>query len=282
MPHRRSAAMSLVLAGSSIGGILVPAIVWGFANYGWRDTVMAIGIFTIAAGPPIAFIFARRAPDNPPEPVQRSATTPVNRFVPAYDFTVRQALRTRAFWSLTLAHTMTNLSVSAVSAHVFLHLTDPVGVNLSRESASSVLPIMAGAAVAFQLLGGFFGDRVYKPAAVSVLALIQGASIIVLAFAGAYWVTMVFAVAWGLGFGGRTPLLHAMRGEYFGRKHYGTILGLSAFPMAIGMTVTPYVVGRVFDIQGTYQYAFLTLAALSVIASVAILFAKKPTPPGTG
>ena len=44
--------MSFVVAGSSAGGFLVPAIVWGIQTHGWRDTVTVIGIVTLAAVPP--------------------------------------------------------------------------------------------------------------------------------------------------------------------------------------------------------------------------------------
>ena len=74
-------------------------------------------------------------------------------------------------------------------------------------------------------------------------------------------------------------MLHAMRGDYFGRKHFGTILGMSAFPMALGMTISPLVVGWIHDQQDTYETVLYVLAGAAVVASMTVLFATKPEPP---
>ena len=90
---------------------------------------------------------------------------------------------------------------------------------------------------------------------------------------------MIFAVLWGLGFGSRTPVLHALRGDYFGSRYFGSILGFSSFPMIIGMTATPVLVGLAFDIQGTYKWAFLFTATTAYIGAGLILFARRPVRP---
>ncbi len=202
------------------------------------------------------------------------------RPIAQHDFTLKQALNTRAFWSLSISHLLTNLSVGAISAHIFFQLTDEGGVNLQDASAASIIPIMALTSFGFQMLGGFAGDRVNKRAVLPVLMLVQGAALVTIAQSTSYWGALVFALLWGLGFGGRTPMLHALRGEYFGRKHFGVILGMSAFPMAMGMMATPYIVGRVFDTTGTYQTTFHVLAAACLGAAMTILLATKPSTPG--
>ncbi len=280
MPHRRATAMAVVIGGSSLAGIFVPAIVWGINNYGWRETTFVIGLITLAAGPPIAYVAGKRAPEYD-ELMDRVSNPEDSKPRPAaqHDFTAREALRTRAFWSISITHTFTNLSVGAISAHIYFQLTDRNAVGLSDTSAATILPIMALASFGFQMLGGFVGDRFNKRTVLPVLILMQGGSLIVLAQAGSYWGALLFALLWGLGFGGRTPMLHAMRGDYFGRKHFGVILGMSAFPMAMGMMVTPWLVGRIFDSTGTYVSSLYALAAACVVAAITILLATKPTTP---
>jgi MFS family permease len=112
-----------------------------------------------------------------------------------------------------------------------------------------------------------------------VFLLIHGGAVALLAFTKDFPTAMVFAVLWGIGFGGRTPVLHAMRGDYFGRRHYATIMSLSAVPMAAGMTVAPIVAGRVFDVQGTYQWVFAVLAFACVAGAGIVLLASRPVPP---
>jgi len=280
MPHRRATAMAVVIGGSSLGGVFVPAIVWGINTYGWRETTFVIGLITLAAGPPIAYISGKRAPEYGELMAQVTKTESEDQKpLTQYDFTAKQALRTRAFWAISISHTLTNLSVGAISSHIYFQLTDETGVNLSDASAATILPIMAVAAFSFQMAGGFAGDRVNKRTLLPVLILIQGVALVLLAQAGNYWGALVFALLWGLGFGTRTPLLHAMRGDYFGRKHFGVILGMSAFPMGLGMMATPWIVGRVHDNTGTYVTSLYTLAIFCVIAAMTILLATKPATP---
>jgi MFS family permease len=280
MPHKRATAMAIVIGGSSLGGVLVPAIVWGINNHGWRDTTFVIGIITIAVGPPLAYIAGKRAPEYS-DLMEQVSKHDDKKSAPKFqhDFTAKQALRTRAFWSISITHSLTNLSVGAVSAHIFFQLTDPNGVNLSDASAATIIPIMALSSFAFQMIGGFLGDRISKRAIVPVLILLQGVSMVLLAMAVGYMGALAFAVIWGLGFGGRTPMLHAMRGDYFGRKHFGVILGMSAFPMAMGMMATPVIVGRVYDNTGSYDSSLFTLAGFCIIAAATILLATKPETP---
>jgi MFS family permease len=279
MPHRRATAMAIVIGGSSLGGVFVPAIVWGINNHGWRETTVVIGLITIAAGPPLAYIAGKRAPEY--SDLMKQIAKPDDDKTPKYqhDFTAKQALRTRAFWSISISHALTNLSVGAVSAHIFFQLTDPNGVNLSDTSAATIIPIMALSSFLFQIIGGFMGDRVSKRAIVPILILLQALSLVLLSAAVGYFGALAFALIWGLGFGGRTPILHAMRGDYFGRKHFGVILGMSAFPMALGMMATPVIVGRVYDNTGSYDSSLFTLAGSCVIAAATILLATKPGTP---
>ena len=284
MPHRRGTAMSIVIGGSSLGGLLVPAIVWGISNYGWRETTLVIGLVSLACGPPLAYISGKRAPTYEEIDTEISnSSASIDQEKPSsiaqHDFTAKEALRTRGFWGLAITHMLTNLSVGTISAHVYFQLTDKNSVNLSDAAAATVIPIMAVTSFTFQMLGGFTGDRVNKRFLLPPLLITQAASLVVLAQATNYAGALVFAVLWGLGFGGRTPMLHALRGEFFGRKHFGVILGMSAFPMAVGMMITPVIVGWVFDRTGTYANSLYALAIACLVGTITILMTTKPDKP---
>ena len=282
MVKNRATGMSIVIGGSSLAGLLVPPMVWSISVYGWRPTVLVIGIVAIVLGPLVARLLGKRPTPEQIEEQMRPSAEPGRRSrqMRLHDFTPKEALRTRAFWSISITHMLVNLSTGAISGHLFLHLTDGNGVNLDDSTASGVIPILVVTTFVFQLGGGIMGDRISKRILVPFLLLIQGAALVILAIADTFVLAAVFAVVWGVGFGARTPLLHAMRGEYFGRRHFGTILGLSSFPMSIGITLAPFIMGWVHDVQHTYDSGLYVLAGACVIASVTILFATRPMPPG--
>ena len=92
---------------------------------------------------------------------------------------------------------------------------------------------------------------------------------------------LLFAVLYGAGFGGRIPLLTSIRGEYFGRKNFATIFGVSQVPMNIATMFAPIMAGILFDSLGNYFIPFLGLAILNFIGAIAILSASKPIHPSS-
>ena len=87
----------------------------------------------------------------------------------------------------------------------------------------------------------------------------------------------LFAVMFGVGMGGRNPLTVSIRGDYFGRRAFGKILGLSTVPMNVLLLISSPLAGYMRDVQGTYTDAFLLLAALNFLGGICFLAAKRPT-----
>ena len=273
LPKRRATGMAIVLAGSSLGAFVVPLMAWGITAHGWRPTVAVIGGVSIFVAPFIARIFSAKS-----MPRQNTFAHPTsNNFnYSSNDFTAKQAIRTRAFWALSMTHMLGNMALAGVSAHAVLHLTD-IGLSLSR--AASIITIIGVASLCGQITSGIFGDRVNKRLVIAFLYASQGCAIILLAGVSNYTEAAIFGVVWGTSVGARPPMFHAMRGEYFGQRAFGTIMGMVSLPMAIGMTAVPVLLGVAFDIQETYRWAFLILAATSLIAGLMILSATRPAHP---
>ncbi|MBT4072667.1 MAG: MFS transporter, partial [Chloroflexi bacterium] len=274
LPTRRATGIAIVLAGSSIGGFMVPAISWGIKHHGFESTMISIGVAGIVVAPAFFWALSRRGIRPETGPVDNSGDSPI-----ALDdgsFTLREAIHTRTFWVISITHTLANLSTAAVSAHLVLHLTD---IGIPDIKAAGVIPIFVGVSFFAQLLAGYLGDRIDKRYMLSVSILIQASSMIILAYATSYGGAVLFAILWGVGFGSRTPVLHALRGDYFGSRYFGSILGISSFPMIVGMTATPVLVGLAFDLQGTYRWAFLFTATTAFISAGLILFAGRPVRP---
>ena len=98
----------------------------------------------------------------------------------------------------------------------------------------------------------------------------------ILTFATTLSLLYAFAEICGIGFGGRSPLTTAIRGDYFGRRSFGKILGISTVPLNILLLVAATFAGYMYATKGSYTSAFLILAALSFVGGVFFLLAKKP------
>ena len=272
MPHKRATAMSWVIGGSSFGGFFLPLMVLSIDKNGWRLTMVLLAIIFLFTGPLLAYIVRKRPDINFLEKIKKTK----KNFISNTDMPPKEALRTQAFWILAFSHLFANVSVGAISAHLFLYLTDDNGVGLDIITAGTILPIMSVLQFTGHISGGILGDIFNKKIILPIFFILQAIAIVILAYASNYSIVILFSIIWGIGFGMRTPTFHAMRGDFFGGKYYGTILGINAFPMGIAMMISPVIVGYIYDKYDTYYYSFIVMAALCIISCILISVIKNP------
>ena len=278
--RRRSFAMATAMSGIHLGGFLVPVLAVGIESHGFRMTALGIGVFLLILVVPVTRIIRDRPedyglrPDGDPLPSQPTQSDPSGAHgEPEADFTVAQALRTRAFWILTIVHVSSSVSIVTLALHLVPKLTD---MGLSLSGAGLVVLTYTAIALPTQFVAGWFADRLPKPPVIFVFLMLQATSILIIAVADTLVMAFLFAVLYGIGFGGRIPLLTAIRGEYFGRKAFATIMGLSQFPNNIAMIGAPLFAGYMFDMRGSYFIPFSAFAALNFAGAALMLFVKKP------
>ncbi len=286
--RRRATAMSISQTGMSVGGMLVPLVAWSLTSIGWRETAFICGLIVLCVGLPLTQVirshpeaYGLRPDGASPSDVQPDPSTseqPASS-VERVEFTPRQALRTRAFWFISFGHAMALLVVSAVMVHLILHLEDERGFSLSQ--AATVVSVMTLITALGQLGGGFLGDRFDKRIIAALAMFGHSAGLLALAWGDAFIWVVVFTLAHGTAWGMRGPLMQAMRADYFGRRHFGTIMGYSSLIISLGMVMGPLVAGFMADRFGNYQYGFTALAVLAAFGSIFFILATPPAPPAS-
>lgn len=285
--RRRATAMSLSQTGMSIGGMLVPVVAWSLATYGWRQTAFVSGIIIIAVGLPLAQVM-RTSPEQHglrPDGALEDDLSSSNAAMAAttgdvatrIDFTAREAMRTRAFWLISFGHASALLVVSAVMVHLILHLEQSRGLSLG--SAAAVVAVLTLITAIGQIVGGVLGDRFQKRKIAALAMFGHSAGLLALAWGDAFTWVIVFTLAHGIAWGMRGPLMQAMRADYFGRRHFGTIMGFSSLVINVGMVSGPLIAGGMADHFGNYEYGFTLLAIFAALGSIFFVFATPPPPP---
>lgn len=279
--RRRALALSISATGMAVGGLLTPLVVMMMTRAGWRWTAFLSGVLVLLLGLPLAQLVRHRPepygllPDGdtrPPATHYGRATPP-----PATDFTAREAIRTPAFWYVSLGHGSALLVVSAVLVHLIVHVTERLGYTLAQ--AATVVALMTVMQVIGQVSGGWAGDRYSKRLISAVCMLAHAAALLVLAFAASFWMILLFAVLHGLAWGIRGPLMAAIRADYFGAAAFGTITGVSSMIVMLGMMAGPLVAGVLADRTGSYVSGFSILATMAAVGSVFFLLARRPVAP---
>ena len=194
-----------------------------------------------------------------------------------YDFTFKEALATRSFWLLNLGFLLSQLAVSAVMVHSIPLLSDR---GMSAQVAANYVGLSAFWGMAGRILWGGLGDFVPKQILLALAVVVQGAGMLALVAGESPVHLHAFALLYGVG-QGIVPVTFAIRGEYFGRKAFGTIAGVMQAFQTIGGVAGPIYAGWAYDLTQSYTFAFTVLALASLVAVVAFVFAPKPGAPKT-
>jgi len=276
--RRRALATSIVTLTSMSGLVTMPLIAhFVMQAGGWRSAWIAIGVTVLVTGfVPVWLLHMRRPEDlglrmDGDEAPKAVPGAPVSVAEPAY--TRQEALRTPAFWLLSLF----TLLVYPVQAGISLHQA-PFLIERGLE------PTVAATAVStFALLSavagfayGFWPRRVPLRLALALVGATLAASCVLMNNVHAAPLAYGAAALFGLGIGGLLTLLPIAWADYFGRSSYGAIRGVALAVQVVAQAAGPVLSGALRDASGTYSLSLATFAALAVAGSAAALFAAPP------
>jgi sugar phosphate permease len=282
--RHRARALSSMQIGMAAGGLCVPLVAWALATWGWRATAFASGILIIVICLPLSFVFRHRPEDGGLKmdgldvdtqglPVRStSESKAVTR-----DFTAREALRTPAFWLLSLGHGFALFVVTGINTHAITHMKE--GLGYSIEAASFVITLQTVAQLCGVGVGAWIGDRLNKRLVSAGCMLGHMSGLLFLTYASGAAMIVAYALLHGAAWGLRGPMMQAIRADYFGRSAIGMILGLSFMIMLVGQVGGPMIAGILADMTGNYRAGFTVLALLAGLGSVFFLLAKRPVRP---
>ena len=287
--RRRARALSSSQFGAAVGGLFVFVVAWVIQTYGWRVTAFGSGVMLIVCGWPLANMVHSRPEDVgqridglPPDTASASTVpAPVNAATPAphsgpvqAEFTAREALRTSAFWLLSLGHACSLFVVSAINVHAITHIMEDLKYSLAV--ASLYITIATAGQFAGVVCGWAIPEKIEKRKVTALTMLFHATGMLMLTYATGPVILVLSALVHGVGWGLRGPFISAMRADYFGRGSIGMILGLSSMIMVIGQIGGPLIAGIFADWLGNYRVGFTLIAALAAVGSLFFWIAKPP------
>jgi MFS family permease len=277
--RKRSMAMGIALLGGAAGGLILPVVVEALERWGWRAVANASAAIVLVVGLLAAQVIRGRPEEYGLLPDGRSAEHETDGEREAareetVEFSAREALRTRAFWLISLAHAASVLVVSVVQVHFAPHA---VALGFSLQQAALVITIQTAGNLVSRPLGGWASDRVGSRVVILFAMLGHAVALLLLAYAQSFLMLAGFALLNGLAWGARVPVIVAMRAEYFGSRSFGTIMGLSSVLVTAASVIAPVLAGLSYDVLGSYTLSFTILAVLSGIGSLFVVFTPPPT-----
>ena len=270
---RRGIMTGFVVAGIGTGTLIIPPLAsWLISSYGWSTAYIVIGA--------IALVFIILAAQFLRLDPRRMGLLPDGKNeeagglnLPARGFSLREAIGSRQLWILFAILFCFGFCLITIMAHVANHATD---MEISAAIAAGILAVIGGLSILGRIVTGSIIDRVgNKPPLVINLFLMSGA-LFWLVVARELWMLYLFAVIFGFAYGGLAAMESPIVAGLFGLSSHGVILGVTAFGFTVGGAVGPILAGRIFDIFGGYQIAFLICAVVGILG---IILAWQLRPP---
>lgn len=275
--RKRGLALSLIALGWALTVAVHPKLAqWLLEQAGWRGAWFWLGIMTWVMLLPMFFLLIQNKPEDIGLRPDGDTTSPAGGVdVDANTgLTLRQAMRTPAFWIIAFGLSVLALVVTAM---FFYQVSIFEAQGATANVATTMFFVSAVTMVVSMPLLGWLLDRLPTPLMFAGAQLINVGALLALAFVSSNYAS---AVVYGLVFGVANAAIHTHIGymwpRYFGRKHLGSVQGMGQTINVVGASLGPLPLGIAYDVYGSYMGMLIALAALPLIAAILTLFLRAP------
>jgi MFS family permease len=281
--RRRSFCMGILTTGTGLSGVMTPVMVYLIHAYGWRQSLVILSPLVLVVGLPLSLMIRPRPEpygylpdgDKAEDPVGSPASTTAiqsHSIVSTGDgLTVRECLRTRTFWLLTISYAFTAFAAQTIQVHAIPFLTD---IGVSEDTAALTITGITIISLVGRLGFSWLGDIYDKKRIIIISFAMETAGAFLFANIRSPWMIIPFLLLYSPGFGAPIPLIPAMQADCFGTKSFASIRGLMNLGYAVPAVVGPFLAGWLYDILGSYYLAFTLFAILCGLAIPVVMLAK--------
>ncbi|MGD9890765.1 MAG: MFS transporter, partial [Dehalococcoidia bacterium] len=214
--RRRGLATGLTMAGSGAGNLAGPPVAAVLLRvWDWSVVFVALGV-TAVAGILLASRFLVRAPEVKGLRPDGDAAAPASTLQPVSGMTVREAVKTHAFRLLYLASLVAALGAFVPFAHL---VPDAESHGIHPVTASMLLGLIGAGSVAGRFFLGGSSDRFGRRRVCIAMFIGMGLFLSFWLVADNVWTFALFAVGFGLSYGGLFVIVPALTTDYFGARH---------------------------------------------------------------
>ncbi len=272
---RRGRAMGIAYLGLGSGGVVAPILVnYLIRSYGWRHAVEFVAVALMAVLFPLGTWVTRSTPEECgllPDGATGGGVGNVAGVTTSSH--VADAVRTKNFWLILVGSTLAIGAIGAVIQHFILFLKDQ---GYSSTVAARFSTGLLVASLAGRILVGYAVDHVSKKNAMAVFYFLIGASVVLLGAAKVPTAVWVFAAIFGFSMGADYMLVSLVIAECFGTSSLGKLLALIIIGYSLGQWGFPWIVGKIFDAQHSYDVAWKGVAIAGMIGGLAIYLVSPP------
>ncbi|MFN7412277.1 MAG: MFS transporter [Pseudomonadota bacterium] len=255
--RRRGIAVAIAASGNYLSGTLWPPIVQPLVDhYGWRPTYAALGLFCALTLPLLALRMRARAPAGPaPAAAGRAPkVTPSER---PFGLSLGQAQ-----FVLCTAGVACCVAMAMPQVHIVAYCGD-LGYGAAR--GAEMLSLMLAFGIASRLISGAICDRIGGLRTLLLGSVLQGVALLLfIPFDGLVSLYVISAL-FGLFQGGIVPSYAVIVREHFPPAAAAARIGTVLMATLLGMALGGWMSGKVFDLTGSYEAAFVNGVAWNAL-----------------
>lgn len=258
---------------------------------GWRWTYAVFGAAVWLMVIPLALLFVRDRPedlglrmdndredelvDAEPDPVGAGPTPTEARSRVEPAFTLREAMRTGAYWALAAA-----VFVPPLVGTAFLFDVQPILARrgMDASDAAAVVSVWSVTAAVMSLPAGMVTDRLRAGPIIAAGMVSIIMSSFLLWRASTVWEGALSLALYGVGQSLVMACGSAAIARYFGRAHHGAIRSSVTRLAVIGTGIGPLITGLSEHLTGGYGLAMAVCAGMCVPVALAGLWMHAPAP----
>jgi len=274
----RGKALGLAATGSSLGGILLPAlfVYWLEDDGDWRSALQNLSYGVLFILLPYLIIvmrdFSQEQQVN--QTNQNIEDNPLKQNSEHNEYTLKQIIKDSNYWIVGISMALLFSTYSALLANLTPYL---LGQGLDKAIAAQAIMVIAISGLVGKISFGYAADKVSLRLALSVTQLAVIGGLLLLAAGPSYWVITLALAILGLSTGGMLPVWGALLAAIFGTVSYGRVMGLM-MPLIVLIVIPGYsLAGYLSDQSGSYGLCFVIFSAVIAISMPLALMLKLPS-----
>ena len=263
--QRLGTALAFVMVGAGLGAMILPVIAQSIiSRSGWRSAYASLGVLALLLGLPLSWRYIR----------ERGATDRKAAPVAHFGLTWQQGISSYAFWIITAILFVSSISMNGAITHLSALLTDR---GITPGEAALCASVLGGASLAGRVVVGWLLDRFFGPRVALGINLLTALGVFLLARAASFPAGCFAAALIGVGAGGEAATTPYLLTRYFGLRAFSTLYGLTWTFYAAAGAIGPVILGKTFDVTGSYASLLGILAvALAIAAAMNISLPRYP------
>ena len=270
--RRRGFASGIAVSGIGVGTLVMPPLAsWLIDILGWRSAYLVLGGFTAIVGVGMSCFIANDPRDKGTGP-DGVPLTKGEATIVSTGASVGEAIRSPQFVGLYAACLICSFGVFVP----FVHLV-PYALHHHVDQTAAVLllgVIGVGSTVGRFFLGGL-ADRIGRESFLSMMFIGMAVALAIWGIATDFWPLAVFALLFGIFYGGWVAILPAVVMDRFGGRNVSSVIGILYTSVAIGTLVGPTAAGFIFDMSHSYTLPILASVSANIIAAGIAVFAMR-------